>query len=319
MINFVGMIGNHFFGKELRQTGPSLTFARLCTSRHVDDLQSIASMAILAAAVGIVSVLLMSRDFTALKDEIIFLSGLVATAMATLSWAYQAGSRRLGAVDLFASEISVICRVCLIIDFAKTCVASAETAADAIGARVPSDPHFDKFASQEHYTPAFDRSIADLQSLDFDVVTNVTRFYTYRMTMMDLLRKLADSEPAQKGELLRQMIYMQYLMYESARFAIVKLIEFEPHQSEAVINVLCSELVLYGFLKPTYEGRFQGERLDLRVAEYDRTVASLVWEVADNKMSPNWRQASATAPEMVARYNAMQKRLGVNPAVPLAA
>lgn len=309
MLNFVGILGNRFFGKELKQTGPSLTFARLCTSRHVDDLQSIASMAILAAVGGIVCELAMSRDFTAMKDEIIFLGGLIATAMAALSWAYQAGSRRLGAVDLFASEISVICRVCLIIDFAKTSVASAEMAADAPGTQLPADVHFDKFTSREHYTPAFDTSIADLQSLDFDVVTHVTCFYTYRMTMLDLLRRIAEAGPAQKAELLQQMIYMQYLMYESARFAILQLIEFEPHQSEAVVNVLCSELVLYAFLKPKYEGRFQGERLDLRIAEYDATVASLTKRIADNNASANWRQANTTAPELQSRYEAMTTAL----------
>src|SRR5271154_2941290 len=47
-------------------------------------------------------------------------------------WAYQSGCRRIGAVDLFACEISVICRVSLIVDFAKTSVARALQAREPV-------------------------------------------------------------------------------------------------------------------------------------------------------------------------------------------
>jgi hypothetical protein len=51
------------------------------------------------------------------------MSGAVlAAAAAALNWVYQIGSRRLGSVDLFGCEISAICRVCLIVDFAQKSV-----------------------------------------------------------------------------------------------------------------------------------------------------------------------------------------------------
>lgn len=55
-----------------------------------------------------------------------------------------------------------------------------------------------------------------------------------------------------------QMIYMQFLMYESARLAVEDLVEYEPDRSESIITILCSELILYGFLleefgKQTYQ------------------------------------------------------------------
>ena len=319
MINFVGYIGTRFFGRELERTGPSLTFERLCTSRHIDDLQAIASVAIFTIAICFVLLAMMSWNLAAWKDQMIFLGGIIATATAALSWTYQSGSRRLGAVDLFASEISAICRVCLIVDFAKISVASLEAPRGAEPANAPADAYFGRYTSQEHYTPAYDTSIADLQALDFEVVTSVTRFYTYRMTMLDLMRKAAEPGQTQQAALLRQMIFMQYLMYESARHAIVQLIEFEPHQSEAVVNVLCSELVLYGFLQPSYEDSFQGERLNLRIGEYDAIVARMSRRIAENGGMPNWLHAATTAPELMVRYAAMKASVAAEPVLRQAA
>lgn len=357
-MNPIRYFGTKAFSAQLEETGPSLSFKRLCTSRHVDDLQSIAFAAIfcmllafgfLFAAVVIPGTMhhedqareaasksqdairqayapqvapesQVARDleaesiayFARLKDDIVPFASAMAVLLATLSWAYQTGSRRLGAVDLFASEISAISRVCLVVGFAQNSVKKARAGwpkAPVSGTDMPST----KFTSEEHYTPVYDNNTSELQSLDFDVVTEVTQFYTYRKTMMDFLRKLAvTTDAADLAEASKHMIYMQFLMYESARRALRELIEFEPDQSVAIVNAYCNELVLFSFLKEHYVEEFQGRRLDMRIKNY-----ATIYDLADHirtkydeairkdKNINNWEKAHAIAPEMIRRYEAM--------------
>jgi hypothetical protein len=144
-------------------------------------------------------------------------------------------------VDLFGCEINTICRVCLIADFANWSVGllKAKEAADA------NQTGQNRFASQEQYTPVYDRNLSELRSLGSEVVTHVTEFYTYRKTMMDSFRRMAAESTDRDGreQATIQMIYMQFLMYESGRLAIEDLIDFEPNKIRGVISVLCSELV----------------------------------------------------------------------------
>ena len=121
------------------------------------------------------------------------MSGAVlAAAAAALNWVYQTGSRRLGAVDLFGCEISAICRVCLIVDFAQKSVdqhkeEEGQLLRSSSSVAKGGDDDAAKFTSEEPYTPVYDNNLSDLQPLDVSVVTFVTQFYTYRKTMMDFL------------------------------------------------------------------------------------------------------------------------------------
>jgi hypothetical protein len=306
LLNFVVFL---VFGKKLEITGPSLTFVRLCTSRHLRDLQQIASLTIVLYFFVFALVLFLKTEF---NYQLLALSALTSTAAAVLSWAYQLGSRRIGSVDLFANEIGVICRVCLIVDFADHSVGAVKLdmrTRDGAGQPVPRT----RFSSEEHYTPVYDKNVSDLQPLDVDVVTSVTRFYTYRKTMMDYLRLISvTDDKAALVELRSQMIYMQYLMYESAREAITLLIEFEPNQAENIINVLCSEFVLFSFLKTMYRDDFRNKRLELRVDEYAQIMAVLGGTIHQHVADLNWKQAQATFPELVRRYRAMCEDLGLS-------
>jgi hypothetical protein len=188
LVNPLGWLGSRLFYRRLQETGPVLTFARLCTSRHLVDLQVIASVMIYIAVVTFVATVVakfwVGRPISA--DAMVTIGGTVGAAtLAVLSWAYQIGSRRIGSVDLFACEISAICRVSLVVNFAKVCVERAEAADAAV---------FRKFTSVEEYTPVYDNNLSDLQPLDVNVVTYVTEFYTYRKTMMDILRRIAVAE-----------------------------------------------------------------------------------------------------------------------------
>jgi len=233
---------------------------------------------------------------------------LLAAAAAALNWVYQTGSRRLGAVDLFGCEISAICRVCLIVDFAQKSVdqhkeEEKQLLRSAQSVAKGSDDDAAKFTSEEHYTPVYDNNLSDLQPLDVSAVTFVTQFYTYRKTMMDFLRRIAVTKAlSPRLDLMDQMIYLQFLMYESAREAVEVLIEFEPNQAESLINVLCSELVLYRFLLRQHSNDYRTRRLRLRIADYARVVPLLLDMVAEYGHLPHWHKAQATARVLVNRY-----------------
>src|SRR5277367_992788 len=111
---------NELSSKRTPQTnGAAHNFARLCTSSHVRDLRWIAIIVIASWVLGLLC-LYYEQQYLHAGDSMsgvtITLGGLVAGAGAALNWAYQTGSSRLGMVDLFACEINVICRVCLIVD-----------------------------------------------------------------------------------------------------------------------------------------------------------------------------------------------------------
>jgi len=160
-----------------------------------------------------IGVVIYGFSTNSLKDDATIATALVAAAAAVLNWTYQSGSRRIGAVDLFACEISALCRVSLVINFAQTCVDRAERAHEAMRrltrseAEKPSDNTLDrpddgepvKFTSEEDYTPVYDGNISDLEPLDVNVVTYVTEFYTYRKTMVDHLRAITRQPSRRKS------------------------------------------------------------------------------------------------------------------------
>jgi hypothetical protein len=324
-------IREKLFGRRLEK-GPSSTIMRLCTSRHLADLQLVAFCSLIAFAVSGFSFVSTIHVYSAGSDAtagtttsghdsagvalINAMAGAVlAAAAAALNWAYQTGSRRLGAVDLFACEISAICRVCLVVDFAKTSVNQYRDLAKEIASKA-AQKHPEggnggsKFTSEEHYTPVYDNNLSDLQPLDVNVVTFVTEFYTYRKTMMDYLRLIAATPASDtRLKLLEQMIYMQFLMYESGREAVEVLVEFEPNKAESLINILCSEMVVYRLLLKEYPNDYKTKRLRLRIADYGKTVPKLLDEVAEYGQLPHWKKAHATARVLVGRYKRLRSDL----------
>lgn len=313
---------NELSSKRTPQTNGAVhNFARLCTSSHVRDLRWIAIIVIASWVLGLLC-LYYEQQYLHAGDSMsgftITLGGLVAGAGAALNWAYQTGSSRLGMVDLFACEINVICRVGLIVDFARHSVEQAKNAsADPSGMPSPgsgSPKLSPRFASQEEYTPVYDQNLTELQPLDAQVVTHVTEFYTYRKTMMDMLRRIAvqaDDRVGQEQSTV-EMIYMQYLMYESGRLAIEDLIEFEPNRTESVIGILCSELVVYKFLvdefgQDKYRIRgdledFRLQRLNLRRSAYLNKVREILAKTG-REHSAKWQKAKATMAELEERFS----------------
>ena len=236
-----------------------------------------------------------------------------------VGWAYQTASTRLGIVDLFACEISTLCRVGTIFDIGKRYVDTYDRGPTP--AR-PSAAASDKFVSQEEYFPVFDSNSRDLQQLEASVVNNITEFYTYMKAMRDSLRKLSKmpTQPAAIGAqaagaadkrdawhmALVNVIYLLYLGYESARKAVNDLIEFQPARAERSIVILLTELKCYAFLREHFTSDdLRRKRLELREDGYRRDIRKLYHEVEASAGHSDelWVQARETLPVLVSRYN----------------
>ena len=332
----------------LRNDGDnSATLNRFFKSRHVRDLKLIAGMAS-CVALALALVLLLYEIGLFLTEppgskmrpgnwlEALGRFGAAVGAIfglggAVIAWVYRTASVRLGVVDLFACEITTLCRVGTIVDWVAQRIAAFETdhgtpaaalpgggAGDPAASppAAPASPPY-RFISSENYFPVFEGNSQDLQVLEADVVTNVTAFYTYMKVSRDYLRRLGELDARPQPRNLHQeayqiwcsVIYMQFLAYESARKAIDELIEYEPTHTENTITILLTELVAYSFLRKEFtEGDFRFKRLDLRQEKYREVAKELHAKiVADHsgvseREREEWERAEALWPELAKRY-----------------
>jgi len=276
-------------------------FVRLIQSKHVADLQLIAFITYrcavfvfpIATVVFVGWHLLFSKDYGFYINNLwkwwfvpVVLGNLLAVAIpiigsflsfaaVILAWCYQSGNARLGIVDLFACEITTLCRVCTIVKLTQNCIDSFDEPNAGVRER------FSRFDSSEGYTPVFDGNAKDLQVLDVGVVTNITAFYTYWNAMRDAFRHLASTAAGKPSEIdsvewrnaMCNVIYMQFLAFESARKAVNDLVEFEPSHAENTITILLSELPAFKFLLDRFKGEdVRRKRLALRRDEYPEIV-----------------------------------------------
>jgi hypothetical protein len=336
----------------LRTGEPAATVDRLFDSQHVKDLRLIIAVAFAAVVlVGVGGALLVAENvaanepirewshllMTGAASFFTFFAPVLAAFCAVVAWTYQAGSARLGVVDLFACEISTLCRVATVMDTVRRYVGKfahgpPAQSAGAGGAAVPAQ----QFTSQENYFPVFEGNTRDLQTLEARVVINITAFYTYMKAVRDSMRALAETRSqstevaaaTDKAEAAgpwhdaaRNVVYMLFLGLESARKAIHDLVEFEPEQAENTIVILISELEAYGFLRAQFgDDDMRQKRLMLRDPEYGGLVPQLcscvearsaqekVVEAAmDARLRPQlskWQPACMLLPELQKRYQA---------------
>jgi hypothetical protein len=320
--------------RQLRSGKESSTFERLGWSRHVADLRLIFSVTVILMIVGVIAALAFCFEYRVVSNwkelhgsssDLPWVRQALAAIVASgpfvgaicilgggvLAWTYQAGSARLGVVDLFACEIATLCRVGAVVDMVQRYVDLFETGPHpALPHVVDGDSPTDasRFNSQESYFPVFDTSVRDLQALEADVVKHVTAFYTYMKVMRDTLRKLAHIRPAADGgrcddwhRAICSIVYMQFLALESARLAIKDLVELEQTQAEDMITVLLSELPAYGFLREQFQGDLRQRRLQARDAAYRRDVPAL-HDLVMAGAGPEWDTAKDGAAEMMKRY-----------------
>jgi hypothetical protein len=251
--------------------------------------------------------------FATLANFLTFFGPVLGVFGGVVAWAYQTGSSRLGVVDLFACEISTLCRVTTVLDTVTMMINRRDggsVAADAAPSATPgvngetdASPaaramQAKKFESQEQYFPVFENNTKDLQSLEARVVVNITAFYTYMKTVRDSMRGRAAAQ---------EVIFLLYLALESGRKAIEDLVEFEPEQAERIITVLISELKAYGFLREKFNRTddLRYGRLKLREPEYRKLIFRLTEIVRAGKRGPNsdqWEPAALLVSEVRKRH-----------------
>ena len=231
---------------------------------------------------------------------------------AVLAWTYQVGSARLGVIDLFACEISTLCRIATILDTVRRQVDKFEQGRSAEapgldGSQMVASP----FTSQENYFPVFESNAPALQTLEARVVINITAFYTYMKAVRDTMRTLTEIRPlpaefrsvhdqvAPVGpwhETARNIVYMLFLGLESAREAINDLVEFEPELAERKIVILISELEAYRFLRGQFKdnNEVHHRRIALREPVYRelwpelRQLVTQKYAEHDSLWKPAW-------------------------------
>jgi hypothetical protein len=307
----------------------SSTFRRLLVSQHGGDLRMIyaGTVAVMIYVAGwhihAVGWHLLSGGS---ETESKFVGAVLAAGFWVLAWTYQAGSKRLGVVDLFACEIVTLCRVGTIVDLVPRLIAAHEKLSGSAAAEANREHRGEqqqdiigRFTSQENYFPVFDGNNKDLQILEADVVINVTAFYTYMKALRDQFRRLGELEAGseanrQKRAVVINAIYMTFLAYESARKSIIELIEFEPTQAEAIVTGLISELSAYRFLTKWFDpDDVRGRRLVLRAKDYGELVPAL-YEKVMNSTARDWQNARTTGIDLERLYNSLGFEPKITPA-----
>ena len=238
--------------------------------------------------------------FATLARFLTFFGPTLGAFGAIVAWAYQTGSGRLGVVDLFACEISTLCRVTTVLDAVTSMIKRLDDSATCRAAPAAGRGRASRPGVQlaEQYFPVFECGTKDLQSLEARVVVNITAFYTYMKTVRDSMRGHSP---------VHDVIYLLYLALESGRRAVEDLVEFEPEQAERMIVVLISELKAYGFLRAhfTREDDTRYKRLRMREPEYRNLVFRLTDVVKEGKRgvkSAQWEPAALLLPEVRKRY-----------------
>jgi len=144
---------------------------------HVGDLHWIANVTVWVAVFAIFVIFVIAAvEFVAvekLSDALVPVTALLAGCGAVLAavggifaWCYQTGASRLGTVDLFACEITTLCRICTINGLADTCISAF--APDTMSGKdnlIKMKEQFGDFDSSGTYTPFFDANAKELHSL----------------------------------------------------------------------------------------------------------------------------------------------------------
>lgn len=315
----------------LHTNDDAATVNRLFVSKPVKDLRLIIAFSLAGVAIaGAVGLGVSLADgfrhhklFSNLGSFGTFFAPVLGIFGAVLAWAYQAGSVRLGIVDLFACEIDTLCRVALVVDSVPRSIEAFEQTLQGRNGASNAVATTRHFTSEESYFPVFENNTGDLQSLEARVVINITAFYTYMKAVRDSTRALMDMSAASgqpdsrahktatlspSQEAARNVIYMMFLGLESGRKAMKCLVQFEPELAERTIVILISELEAYGFLRDQFVDQkdIRYQRLQLRKADYEELVPSLCGSVETSRASKrsDWEPAWRLVPELKRRYAA---------------
>jgi hypothetical protein len=324
----------------------SATLSRLFRSKHLLDLKyySIIVSAVILISLGVTVGFIIEnpKSGTTLfsimhenNEAFKFLGVTFGVGGTILAWIYRSAALRLGVVDLFASEITTICRVGTVVDVAKRHIASYNQA-DSIGITeiVRERPKDDsnsaaaprRFSSEENYFTAFSSNAKDLEVLNAYTVNVVTSFYTYMKVVRDYLRRAGelphDSHIRSNAETWRDtwqgLIYMEFLGFEAARKAVSDLIEYQPSHVENTVTILITEVSLYSFLRRLYKpSDTHYKRLAIRLDSYRDQVTELRRKIIDyldikrkrRKSSPRHEELDRDWAKVIQMWDELAARL----------
>jgi hypothetical protein len=288
---------------DLNMPSDAATIKRLIKSSHLSDLRLATGLVFWALIIS-VSIAAFYYHHHIVKNLSI-IGSLIGAAAIAMGWIYRTASNRLGTVDLFAYEITTLCRVGTIVNAIDRYIKLFNHHNYEIGHDLSQDhnplnaspassavrpANIRRFTSGENYFPIFERNSSDLRSLEAGAVTNVTAFFTYMKVARDYLRRLGDLDSSNANMMLKielqhssiNLIYILFLAYESARNAIADLIEYEPTRAEVTIVILLSELSAYGFLIEYFrDDSMWQRRLHLRAHDYVEDLKDLHGRVFD--------------------------------------
>ena len=342
MIDLLGSLVSWIASTEERADTGALTLDRLVHSRHVADLHYLVNATLLVflmLSVGAVATNWITEVFglipspgqdttcangtsgaclKALGNAAIkaatFIGSIVPITIGICAWAYNRGSARLGTVDLFAAEISTLCRVMTIVGMVERCTVAYQSLGNAATISAPAHtPVMSRFLSEEKYTTIYDGNAQSLRELDVSVISNSTKFYTYYKSMCDSLRRFMDLRASANGSgnvatlrnAMIDVIYTEFLALESGRKAITQLVEYPPVATKDTITILLSELLAYGFLLHNLDkGDFRLARLELRDKGY-REVFEATCRTTENAQGDEWQKAKRSLVELKLRFNAV--------------
>lgn len=296
-----------FHLKSLLRDGRASTLNRLKVSRHVADLRLISVAILLTVLVlfiisSVIYYLAYRQSLPTISPTLVI--GTLTIVLGALAKLYQMGSARLGVVDLFSCEISTICRVVL--------VTEATSGMICIYSNIPAVPL--GFNSEETYSPVFDSNAKELEVLEARVVERVTEFYTYYKAVRDYRRVIASIQKPRESEddwhnSVRHVVYMLFLMLESARLSVEQLVEYIPEKVQYKVEILLSELVAYRFLLEVcqHDKIFIG-RLKLRKPAYDAEIDKIRTDINkySNESDPDaitWSKIDVLMEEFNVRYD----------------
>jgi hypothetical protein len=116
--------------------------------------------------------------------------------------------------------------------------------------------------------------------------------------MRDYYRRVGDLHPNTEDEACaqewcetwRNIIYMQFLAYETARNAINDLVEYEPTHVENTITILLTEVIAYHFVLSSFESVFRSGYLQLGSTQTE--ILSHLHDAAWDKAIELWDELS---------------------------
>jgi hypothetical protein len=256
-------------GKLFTRGGLGIDWVHTNCGNRPSTAQLIVAVALVLLYISIVLCLFYAIETARSPDQSFLLNtvkvsatfiGLLATVFAVFgticAWAYKVGSARLGVVDLFACEISTLCRVATVLDtvgrFMDRIKLAEKTNSESIFPPAELKPEAAKsdeqasnnrmnsplamqFTSLENYFPVFEGNTRDLQSLEARVVINITSFYTMRERRLLLRWKTYQNLVADLGSRIKEGV-------ERAKAAHVTATEVRYSQTELSIEALTLEL-----------------------------------------------------------------------------